>query len=380
MAQQYFAVVTPGLEQVLLEELKALGVKKPEVEHGGVLFKVARKRLYQVLLKTKVANRLYLRLDEFRARDVFELYKKTKRLEWSQWLLPGCQVTVDATVSRSGLQGSGQVQDRVFDGIRDSLQEAHIGVHRAAQWEECGQGHVRVIVRLVEDRCQISLDVAGGRLYRRGWREQTGVAPLRESLASALLMRLGWRPGQTLIDPMCGSGTFLIEAARWQQGLSPRVWPRYGVASLASFDEALWAEAEAEAGAVDAVDGVRLLGCDQEMQVLAVAQGNAQRAQVPSSVRFHAAPVSELSPPKGMAPGLVICNPPYGLRIPRAKGEGAPEQQLLSVFAQRFAGWRLGLWVPADFTIAHEGLNIEELERFSHGGVAMRLWSAQVKI
>lgn len=379
MAQTYFAITAPGLEQPLLEELRSLSVKKPELEQGGVSFRATRKALYEVLQQARQPNRLYLRVDEFRARDVYELYRKTARIDWSQWLPDGAQLTLDATVTRSGLQGSGQVQDRVFDGVRDALMAKKRKVERAAQWVEQGKGHVRIIARMHEDRCQLSLDMAGGRMYIRGWRQQTGEAPLRESFASALLWRLGWTPGAALIDPMCGSGTFLIEAARRAAGAPPRAWTRYGVFNLEGFDRQLWAEVAASSPKAQQPSKGLLWGADQDEQVLKVASLNARAACVEEALQMSAQEVSALSPPDGVSPGFMICNPPYGLRLRRARGADAPEQQLLEVFARRFKGWRLGLLVPADFTIAHEALEVQELARFGQGGLSVRFWGLQHK-
>lgn len=348
-----------------------MGVKKPELEQGGVSFRATRKVLYEVLQQARQPNRLYLRVDEFRARDVYELYRKTSRIDWAQWLPNNAQLTLDATVTRSGLQGSGQVQDRVFDGVRDALMAKKRKIERAAQWVEQGKGHVRIIARMHEDRCQLSLDVAGGRMYIRGWRQQTGEAPLRESFASSLLWRLGWRPGDALIDPMCGSGTFLIEAALRAACLPPRSWTRYGVFNLEGFDRPLWNEV---AASTEAKTPGLLWGADQDEQVLKVASLNARAACVEEALSLNNQAVSALAPPEGVAPGVMICNPPYGLRLRRARGADAPEQQLLEVFAQRFKGWRLGLLVPADFTIAHEALSVQELARFGQGGLSVRFW------
>ena len=397
MAQSYFAVCPPGLEAFLVAELRELGAKKVQAEHAGASFRATRAQLYGVLLGARQPNRLYLRVgEEFRARDAQELYRKVARQPWERWLRPGARLVLDATVSRSGLQGSGQVQDRVFDGIRDRMAQAHLGVARAAASDDEGlsqepwpKGQARVVIRLHEDRCQLSLDVAGRRLYQRGWRAQTGPAPLRETLASALLTALRWQPSLPLLDPMCGSGTILIEAARAARGLSPRAWSSYALHDWADFDQALWDDArrawpdQAPDPTPDQTPDHRseattwIGGMDQDPRALHIAQQNARRAHVDDLVQWSQAAVSQLAPPAALAdrPGLILTNPPYGLRLPRARGKEAPEQQLLRTFAQeRFEGWRLGMILPSDFTVEQEGLQATERGRATQGGKPMRLW------
>ncbi|CAN0568594.1 unnamed protein product, partial [Laminaria digitata] len=233
MAQRYFAVTSPGLEEVLLDELKGFKIKKPKVLQGGVEFQATGRGFYQVLRGSRIAHRLYLRVDDFRARDAYELYRKSRRFEWERLLIGGTPqrvVELRGVAHRSRLGGSGEVVDRVADGIYDRFVEELFvrppKLMRDERYEGEGRTH-SLMVRLSEDRCELNLEAAGRAMHQRGWREETGRAPIRESLAAAMLRMSGWAPGMPLLDPMCGSGTFVIEAARQVAGLEPRAWTEY---------------------------------------------------------------------------------------------------------------------------------------------------------
>jgi len=259
MSQRYFAVITPGLEGALASELRSLPTRKRSVVEGGVGFEATGVGFYQVMHRSRLANRVYLRVDEFRARDPQELYRKAKRIDWARLLHPGQPVVVEGRSKASRIFGSGAVVARVEDGIADYWRER---LDRTPP----DFGHPqRLLARLHEDRCTLSLDAAGALMHRRGWRLAPGRAPLRENCAAALLQLLGWQPGVPLIDPMCGSGTFLIEAARWAATLPPRRWSSYAFHHWANFNPARWEstcrrdEPTTHTGA-----GGLFLGCERE--------------------------------------------------------------------------------------------------------------------
>lgn len=369
MAQTYFAVTIPGLEAQLQAELRALGAKKCEAYRGGVTFRATRAKSYSILRRIRQANRLYWRLDEFRARDARELHRKSTRLDWSKWLPDGVVLKIDAHMLASSFGGTGQIADTVQYAIMDSMRLNG----KLCTFDDSDPKAMRIIARVVDSRCELSLDLAFHPLYQRGWRSNTGRAPLRETIANALLAATGWTPERPLIDPMCGAGTFIIEAARQAAEMSPRKGVRYAAESLVNFDSAAWADA---APAASASKGVLLQGFDKEAKSVARARENAKGADVAARVNFSTQDVAVLAP-VGDIPGVVICNPPYGQRIERGEGEKAADKILLDRFAMKeFAGWRLGFVAPSDFSFSHDVLRIEEVLRFKNGGFPVRFWLA----
>lgn len=384
MSQRYFAVISPGLEDVLDQELRSFKVRKREVLRGGVAFDATARGLCEVLQWSRLAQRVYLRLTQFRAKSAIELYQKTRRFDWSRIVPSGCPLAFSVSIHQSRLYGTGQVSDRVFDGIRDALGPAGaspVRVDVSASTTEQQDGVVqplRILVRLEEDQCQLSLDASGGFLHRRGWRHQTGSAPLRENLAAALLVKAGWSPGMALVDPMCGSGTFLIEAARWCAGLPPRLWGweayAYSRWSHPSLDA--WESATSRVFDLPCEAYVQpsLLGFDLDQNVVSIAMENAQRAGIDTTLSFGVQSVSALEEPPCPS-GVMIANPPYGERIARKKVKGkAPERILMERFLESWEGWTLALLVPADWTLQMEGLEAECVVRFRNGGLPVGLW------
>lgn len=378
MAQRYFAVTTPGLEETLLQELRGFKVKKPKVMRGGVEFQATARGFYQVLHFARTTHRLYLRVDEFRARDVHELYKKTRRIDWER-LLPvdaHAPVQIRGVSHRSNVSGSGELVERVLDGVRDHFTlDLATAPPTLLRERDHVQNPITLMVRMSDDRCELSLEAAGRALHQRGWREESGEAPLRETLASAMLEMCGWQPGTPLLDPMCGSGTFLIEAARKTLERSPRCWSDYAALRWANANPELFEEVRGEVSeeAAPAPEEVTIFGQDRDVGVLLKASRNARRAGVQRLVQLKEEPVSQLLPPLAL-PGLMICNPPYGERLRR---DGAI-QELLARAEEHFEGWRLALVLPRDFDMRTARVPMEELGRFTNGGLPVTLWQGAV--
>ncbi len=364
MAQRYFAVVTPGLEDALVQELRAFRAKKLEVQTGGVEFQATRRGLYQILQGASVPNGLLMRLDDFRAKGPIELYNKTRRFAWERLVSSDHAVRVEATSRRSRLSGTGQIEDTIRSAIRDHFT---LDLKASPPSFEHANDALRVVARMEADRCQLNLDAAQRPLYIRGWRKKTGAAPLRETTAAALLRLLGWAPGSTLVDATCGSGTFCIEAAVMAQNASPRRDFPYAVTRWSNYDAGMFAE-NAPAPAEDAATGM-LFGFDADADVLSTARANATRAGVDGLVAFTQRDVNALTPPNDSSEGFVVCNPPYGARLARAKGSKSVESVLLDRFASEFpAGWRLGLLMPRDFSPSHPDLVAATTIAFRNGG------------
>ncbi len=344
MAQTYAAITTPGLEHVLLDELRKMKVKRPKVIEGGVEFQATARGFYEVLLWSRVAHRVLMRLDEFRARDQRECYKKTRRFEWERLLGEGAKVAIRGVVKESYIYGSGALASSVADGLRDryafelkGLRGPTIEVTERAIHEP---GVLNILARCEQDRCTLSLEGSSGSMHRRGWRHKTGSAPMRESIASAMLREIGWTPDQPLLDPMCGSGTILIEAGRQALGMLPRdPSHHYGVKDWANFDEERF-DALQTLGAKQAVsrDTLKLYGRDREEEVLEIARDNARHAGLDDLIAWEHTPLAQGQSPCDEV-GWIVSNPPYGERL----SSSGMMRELGEMLRGHFEGWRVAL-------------------------------------
>jgi putative N6-adenine-specific DNA methylase len=232
---------------------------------------------------------------------------------------------------------------------------------------------VRVLVRIEDDLVTVSVDSSGEPLHKRGYKQAVGKAPLRETLAALFLRQCGYDGTEPVLDPMCGSGTFVIEAAEIALGLKPGRGRDFAFQTLAGFDAEAWAAMRGDSAA--AAGPVRFFGYDRDAGSVRMAQENAERAGVSGIVRFSQGTVSELLPPENCDRGLVMVNPPYGGRIGDREKLAPLYRALGQVLRERFAGWRVGL-VTSEVQFARAtGLRFETpCAPVDNGGIKVRLW------
>lgn len=372
MAQRYFAAVSPGLEEPLLRELRTMRVKKLTIDEGGVEFQATSRGFYQVLHNSRIASRIYLRVDDFRARDRQELYRKSRRIDWERLLNPFQPLFIDATSRRSSLTGTGEITDVITDGITDHF-EKDLKQRNVPKVTYKDPHSIRLVARLSTNRCTLSLDAAGQPMHRRGWRAAAGKAPLRENIACALLETLGWKPGLPLLDPMCGAGTFLIEAARYAQKIPPRDWKEYPNQKWENFQSEQWEKVTSSEELLETAKLDTLFGQDKNAGVLRKAVSNARGAQVEFDIQFERETLENILPPCEQK-GFIIANPPYGHRLEREESGKSPERLLTERFADHFEGWTLGLLLPEESWPVHPKLKIEKALSFQNGGLPVHFW------
>jgi putative N6-adenine-specific DNA methylase len=368
MAQTYYAVTPPGLEEPLLRELRKLGARKCVASQGGVTFEGTRKTLYAVMYGTWMAARVYWRVDEFRARDLPELFNKIRRLEWANILPDRCALAIEAVSLRSGLQHTGRIAESTQAAIEESRGK------KLALSESDKLVPLKLLVRIEDERCQLSLEAGGWPLYHHGWRTNIGVAPLREAHAATLLSLAGWTPGTPLVDPLCGAGTFALLAARQAAGLPPRTWTSWAFERWAGFEPELWEQTKQDWIAEHPpVEGV-IWAADRDPKAIEAAKVNAAQAGVTERVTLSVADVADLLPPCE-APGLIITNPPFGERMSRGGEDQTPADRLLvERFRDHFPGWTLAMLLPSRVTPTFKGLVAEPLGNFRQGGLPVRFW------
>ena len=341
-----FASTARGLEELLKSELDALGAQDLQVVQGGVHFEADDRTMYQSLLWSRLASRILLPLGEFGVYSDLDLYVGVQSIDWTE--LFGSQHTFVVHFSgtnesiRNSQFGALKVKDAIVDSFtRQKLPRPNV---------DREQPDIRINVWLNKDRASIALDLSGGALHQRGYRQQTGQAPLKENLAAAIVLRSGWQPTTPLLDPMCGSGTLLIEAALIACDRAPGLLrSRWGFTHWRQHNDALWREVKSEAQqrarAGTAAAQARFFGYDSDGRVLEWAQANARRAGVADLFTFARQDVLQLKNPlPGEQHGTVLSNPPYGERLESEPALIALHSQLGRIMKQHFGGWTLSLF------------------------------------
>ncbi len=366
-SEQLFAVAAPGLENVCAGELAALGCSGVRVLPGGVEFSGGLREIYMANLWLRTASRILIRLEAFHCRDFPMLYRKALRLPWGRFIKLGTRLRVRASSRGSRLNHTGRIATTLLESVDRVL-------GRAAPPEN-GPEQL-LIARFEDDWCHLSVDSSGELLHRRGYREDIGPAPLRETLAAGVLLLLGWEGTTPLVDPMCGSGTFPIEAALLASHRPPGAGRVFSFMNWPRYRPGLWQSllAEAVRGEKDSVPAI--LGSDRDEKVLEAARCNAVRAGVAGMVAFRQQDVSTQSATEGS--GLVLCNPPFGARLGRSDDLGSLYRLLGHVYRNSFAGWRGALLCPDPRLAAATGLPLRKVAELNSGGIKVALMTAEL--
>jgi putative N6-adenine-specific DNA methylase len=369
-----FAVATPGLESVVASELGALGLRSARVMVGGVRFTATTRQLYAANLWLRTATRIVVRTARFEARTFAELEAEVGALDWDAWVAPGRPVHLRVSSSGSRLHHTGAIAERVHRASGHPAPPTE-GPHVDGEASVARDDVPLVVVRVVHDQVTISVDSSGAPLWRRGWRLETAKAPLRETLAAALLLAAPWDPATPLIDPMCGSGTIAIEAALLAGGRAPGRDRAFAFGEWPSFEPGTWASVLEQARRAEAArtpGPVRIAASDRDEGAVRAARGNAERAGVADEIVIEHHAISDLRP-VGDGPGLLLTNPPYGKRV---QGGADPRDlfaRLGSVARAQLAGGRVGLLVDESSPIRSTGLRLDERLRTTNGGIPVRL-------
>lgn len=361
-----FAACAPGLEPWLARELERLGAPEANAIAGGVEFPGDRALLYRLNLWSGLASHVRVRVGRFEARHFSSLVKQASRLDWMQWVATNRPVEVRATSRRSKLYHTKAVEQRVLEAI-----DTAVGGVSAAEGTEPTVVHAR----LVRDRCELSVDTSGEGLHRRGWRQQTAKAPLREDLAHALLEVSGWQPSMSLIDPMMGSGTLVIEAARIARGMAPGRDRSFSFESMPGFDAALWDRLRDEARAQERACPVTITGRDRERGALEATRGNAGRAGVLDDLVLEQVDLRDGGLQGSQA---VVCNPPYGRRVGRGRASEVAQtwQALGAAIREAPSVQTVALVVPDRALLRGTGLAVEPRLLTDHGGIKVEFMAS----
>lgn len=358
---EIFLMATPGLEAVLCAEACAKDFKGAKTVPGGVTVTGGWSEVWRANLILRGAGRVVARLGAFRALHLAQLDKRARRFPWKDILQPGVPFRVEATCKGSRIYHSGAAAERVEKAIA-----ADLGSPLSPEAEVC------IRVRIENDLCTLAVDTSGEPLHKRGHKHAVNKAPMRETLAALFLMQCGYDGREPVLDPMCGSGTFVIEAAEIAAGLLPGRARHFAFEELATFDAAAWQTMKSSE--TSARPAFRFYGRDRDAGAITMSEANAARAGVAEMTEFRQLAISDLIAPEG-PPGLVIVNPPYGERVGEKKQLHSLYSALGQTLRARFSGWRVGL-ITNEAALAYAtGLPFKPpTAPVTHGGIRVTLF------
>jgi len=373
-AQQFFATAPRGLSDLLARELSALGASDVRERSGGVRFRGPVQVGYLACLWSRVASRVLLELAEFDAPDDDTFYRAVAAIDWAAHIDPAdtiaCEFTGDHPAITHSHYGALRLKDGICDRLRaDTGSRPDVALQRPA---------VRAYAHAHGSRVTVSLDFAGEGLHRRGYRLEAGEAPLRENLAAGVLLRARWDEtcarGAEFLDPLCGSGTLVIEAAMMAADRAPGLKRDYfGFLGWRRHDPALWQQllAQAQARVRERVDSL-IRGSDADQRVLAHSSANAQRAGMAALVSFEHLSVQAVRP-KGTQPGFICTNPPYGERLGDASQAAMVHAELGRALRERFGGWNAAILTAGAQAARELHLRSYRVHELWNGSLACRL-------
>jgi putative N6-adenine-specific DNA methylase len=370
-----FAIAAPGLEPLVARELSALG-EQPRIDEGGVTWDGDARSMMRANLWLRTASRVLVRVARFRATKFYELEASAKRIPWDRYLGNGERVEFRVTARKSKLYHSDAIAERLGTGVGSRGKRTRV---RGRVRDDSPQDRTQLfVVRVVRDEFTVSADTSEALLHLRGYRQAVGKAPLRETLAAALLLAAEWKGDAPLVDPFCGSGTIPIEGALIARNMAPGRNRRFAFMRWPSFDARIW-----EALVADAERGIRpraaavILGSDRDEGAIAAARANAMRAGVAGDIEFSVRPISALEPPD--EPGLLASNPPYGVRISGKSDVRDVYAQLGNLLRERWSEARVALYAPDARLIRQTRLHTSEAIRTSNGGIRVSAYVGEVR-
>ncbi|MGQ9748672.1 THUMP domain-containing class I SAM-dependent RNA methyltransferase [Desulfosoma sp.] len=378
---RFAAIVPQELVSVCRREMERLGLDILEESEAGIEFQGKLEACYRANLWLRTASRIVCRWFSIKVGAREELFARVVRLPWELWIDAGVPVRVDVYLKGARITHSGLAQKAFQDALRQRFETLGRmvrfleGSHGGGKTEEDtsiqGEGFVqRILLHVQHKQGVISLDTSGAHLHRRGYRIQHAGAPIRETLAAALLLQSGWTPQMPLIDGMSGSGTAVIEAALLAANIPPGRRRQFLFEKWPSFQEKTWAYLlnRADAGRKALQPGT-LIGVDRDAKAVVVAQENARRAGVAEWVTWHAMPFENVDPQKwSIPPGLVFLNPPYGVRL---EVDRSLYERVGRHLECCFRGWKAIVLAPHRELLIFDAVRPRKIRRLRHGGLSI---------
>ena len=332
---EYFATVARGLEPIAARELERLGATRVEVDFAGVHFSGDQALLYQVNLWARTIFRVLVPIAKFPCPDADRLYREVQKIDWEQYIQPNQTLAVYCTGRNAKLNHTHFTALQVKNAIVDQ-QRQQFGRRSTVDVED---PDLQINLHIHQNQGILSLDSSGTSLHKRGYRPAVGKAPLKESLAAAVLEFAEWDCDRPFLDPLCGSGTLPLEASLKALNVAPGLFrDSFGFMKWPDFDGLLWNQIRRDAKDRQREElGVSVVGCDRDPEVLNQARYNAEQCGVGDRLQWVRSELSEVEPPADS--GVIVCNPPYGERVGKVSELGDLYQLLGDILKQRFKGW-----------------------------------------
>lgn len=335
MLNQYFATVAHGLEEIAAQELENLGAKNIEIGFTVIHFQGDQKLLYQVNLWSRLLYRVLVPIAKIKCNDGDKLYQEVQTIQWDTYLHPSQTFAVKSTGKNDKLNHSHYTALTIKNAIVEQQQ------NQFNQRSDINPKSPDIFINahIEQNNCTLSLDSSGDSLHRRGYHSAMGVAPLKETLAAAILDLSEWTPNLTFFDPLCGSGTLPIEAAIKALNIAPGLSRKqFGFENWRDFNPSLWQQLKQDAKQQQLSELPSLIwGSDGDYETIKQAQSNAKSCQLDQQIYLFQSQLQEITPPT--SEGILICNPPYGKRLGNSQELGAMYRLLGDIFKQRFKGW-----------------------------------------
>jgi len=333
--ETFFATCPRGLEEVLSQEIQALGGQEIRLTPGGVECQGPFPLCYRMNLESRIASRILWRVGQGWYRDEEDLYRLASCLPWPEYFSVDCHIKVRIIAQHSPLKSLEFATLRVKDAICDRFVRA---THARPEVSK-RQPDIQIVVFVDHDQVVWYIDTSGDPLFKRGWRKVAGEAPIRENLAAGILRLSGWTGEQVLLDPMCGAGTFLIEAALMAKGIAPGRGREFAFWHLQNFDHTTWEQVRQESmQPIPSGPGLSIFGYDKDANALTMARKNLEGLGL-EDIQLGQVDVLDVTPPGSK--GFLVTNPPYGVRM----GDRLELEEWYPKFGnllkQRFAGWEV---------------------------------------
>lgn len=375
-----FAVVAPGLEPLALVEAQRLGIPASlEPDGGGLAWRGDLRSVLTANVGLRIASRVLVRVASFEATTFVELERQARRIPWARIVNANGAVRFRVTCRKSRLYHSDAVAQRLGDAVLRAVPGTTIARTRSTDDDSTSEDDAQLfVVRMFHDRCTVSADTSGELLHRRGWRQATAKAPLRETLAAALLEASGWDGSAPLVDPLCGSGTIVIEGALMARGIPAGARRGFVVERWPGVPPTLGAWVRSELAGRGAVASLPVLaGSDRDEGAISAAAANAERAGVRDDVTLAVQNLSAaVFPDSGR--GWMVTNPPYGVRVGDVDRVRNLWARLGQVLRDRAVGWRVALLSPDASLERQLGVPMRLLAQTTNGGIPVRLVVGEV--
>lgn len=362
---EIFLATAPGLEQALYNEVRTKGFKRTKVTRGGVTVQGGWPDVWRANLWVRGASRVLARIASFNVGHLAHLSDLAKDVAWNDLLSSEYPFRVEVSCSKSRIYHSKAAAERIEKAISEAL-----------NIKPSADEGITIMGRIDHDVCTLSIDTSGELLHKRGYKAAVNRAPMRENMAALFLQECGYTGTESVYDPMCGSGTFVIEAAEIAARLNPGRHRSFAFEKLKTFDPKAWdtmrnVQRQSQAH-------IHCYGSDRDAGAIDMSIENASRAGVKEMTEFHMKSISDITPPTP-TPGLVILNPPYGTRIGDRKKLGSLYKMLGDVLRERFVGWRVGIIATDQHLVAMTGLPLLPTSApVQHGGLRVTLFQTDV--